>query len=100
MVPPNGQTLAVTYEVARVGDSVAVKMATPMGTFPLRNVRLEQGHLRFAWTIDEDLACDLAPDPAGAAAGFAGRCVDLMGSSGQLSMVPPAPAASPVAPTK
>jgi hypothetical protein len=91
---PNGQTVAVTYEVARAGDSLTAKIVAPMGDFPVSSFRVEGTHLRFSWDAGKAITCDLVVRPD---AGYAGECVDDSGRGGQMIMLPPAAAADSTA---
>lgn len=94
ITPPSGQTMVVTYEVARLGDSLTARIIAPMGEFPLRSLRLEDTHLRFSWDAGREITCDLLARPD---RGYAGECVDDSGRGGQMIMLPPTGAVDSVA---
>ncbi len=88
MSPPSDSPVAVTYEVAGSGDSLAVTMVLPNGMrAPFSEVRMADGKLLFQWAAGPTIVkCELAKQESG---GFRGPCTDSEGMTGQMEMVPP-----------
>lgn len=87
--PNDGEELALEYHVTHQDGNLAIEIVTPMGRFAFSDISFVGGALRFSWQPGPLIDCRLAPLDDG---GFLGDCVDESGATGQLHMVPPAPA--------
>jgi hypothetical protein len=90
MSPPDDDAVAVTYDVAGSGDSLAITMHGPGGRqLPFSHIRFENDTLLFEWSPGEtNIRCALVVQADG---GYKGPCTDSEGKTGQLVMVPPKP---------
>lgn len=88
MSPPSDAAVAVTFEVSRSGDSLAVTMVLPGGQrASFSELRWADSKLLFQWAAGPTIVkCELAKQESG---GFRGPCTDSEGMTGQIEMVPP-----------
>jgi hypothetical protein len=90
VVPPDGPTVEVTYDVKVAGDTLAITInAAEHGSFPFANVKLADGKLTFSWSPGVEVKCELKPQTDKS---WSGSCVDAGGTGGTMIMVPPKPA--------
>ncbi len=84
---PGGEAFDITFEVRNDGDSLSIALIAPDGeSFPLSQIRLEEGKLLFQWEPGVVVNCVLVPGEGGS---FSGPCTDEEGGTGTLTMVPP-----------
>lgn len=87
IIPPDGFTLQVEYEVTATSDSLAIDLSVPtMGTFPFENIAIEADTLSFSWEMNVLLYCSLIRQ---ANTNFEGECGDAQGITGVITMIPP-----------
>ncbi|MGE0353240.1 MAG: hypothetical protein AB7I33_09935 [Gemmatimonadales bacterium] len=87
VIPPDGDPVAVTFDVAMTGDTLKVTMHVPEApSFEFSKIRFEEGKLLFSWMPGPEVRCTLVPADDGS---YSGDCIDDTGESGTMSMVPP-----------
>ena len=87
MEPPGGDVLDVTYKVAKSDGAYEITLVSPMGAFEFREIKVDEGSLKFAWTAgNTDLDCDLKLQDDHS---YKSSCLDASGMEGILTMVPP-----------
>ncbi len=89
VTPPNGQALALVFDVTAPGDSMKMDLTiSDMGvTFPVTAIKLDGKKLSFSFlAMDTDVKCNLEKLDDGS---YAGPCADASGDGGPMTMVPP-----------
>ena len=87
VVPPDGQSADVTYDVATKNDTLTITInAGQFGTFPAQHVKLEADKLTFAFTPGPDVQCTLVKHEDGS---YVGDCLDESGGAAHMTMLPP-----------
>jgi len=87
VLPPDGQTTEVTYDVTVKGDTIGITVsAGEHGTFTFNEVKLADNKLTFSFQPGVLVKCALARRADGA---FEGQCTDAEGGVAQMLMVPP-----------
>ncbi len=87
-ITPTGEPFDLVYTVSNTDEALAIMLEVAgQGSFPLQNIDLQGETLTFALNAGGALSCTLMKQEDGR---FEGECVDLSGSSGQLTMIPPA----------
>ena len=84
---PNGESVALTFDVKAEHDTLKIALLTPDGrSFPFANVRFEETNLRFDIGPNNEGHCLLNPTPGG---GYKGDCTADDGTGASLEMTPP-----------
>lgn len=92
MLPPGGDGVDITYEVAMDGDALTIALIPPAGSgadaeqYEFSDIQIEDGNLVFWWQPGPRIDCELEPVEGG---GYEGACIDPSGSEGILTMFPP-----------
>jgi hypothetical protein len=87
VLPPDGASTDVTYDVTVKGDTIGITVsAGEHGTFTFNEVKLADNKLTFSFQPGPLVKCALARRPDGA---FEGECTDEGGGVAQMLMVPP-----------
>lgn len=85
--PGEQQAMPVTYDVTMNGDTLGITVnAGEHGTFPFRDVKLDDAALTFWFAPGPRVECTLTRREDG---GFAGACTDPDGGAAHMVMVPP-----------
>lgn len=87
ITPPGEAQVDVGYRVWVENDTTRAALVAPDGTeLHFRNLRFEEGNLRFTWGDGLLIHCDLKPTPQ---KGYKGECTDDDGDTGTMEMIPP-----------
>lgn len=88
VMPPNGETVEVTYDVATKNDGsqTMVINAGPHGTFAVAKMTIESGKLSFYFTPGPEVRCALSRKDDGS---YEGDCMDDGGAPAHMTMLPP-----------
>lgn len=87
VVPPEGDTTSVTFDVTVNGDSLGIVIhAGEHGDFITQQGHYADGKISFIFTPGPQVTCVLSRNEEGA---FSGGCVEEDGSVAQVTMVPP-----------
>ena len=88
VIPPNGQTISVGFNVTGEEAELAITMTgTPVGDIEFLDVELTDTVLEFAWVAGNTaLTCKLEQQDDGS---YEGPCTDEDGVPGTIVMTPP-----------